>query len=83
MNQKTAAAWALFDELPPDAQQEVLDFIVFLRTRRAASVTRRATKRIKLADDPFIGLWRDRKEMSDISGWVRQVREREWASYRE
>lgn len=31
-----------------------------------------------LWDEPFIGMWRDREELSDSSQWVRQVRVQEW-----
>lgn len=32
----------------------------------------------KLADRPFIGMWRDREDMQDSSTWTRHLREREW-----
>ena len=31
-----------------------------------------------LADEPFIGMWRDRADMEDSGAWVRAMREREW-----
>ncbi len=31
-----------------------------------------------LWDEPFIGMWRDREDLSDSSQWVRQVRVQEW-----
>jgi len=37
----------------------------------------RKTKRTKLVDEPFIGMWRDREDMQDSSAWVRRVRESE------
>ena len=64
--------------LPPEAQKQVMDFVAFLKTRYPAPPRRRKGKRTKLADEPFIGMWRDRKEMKDSSAWVRRLREREW-----
>ncbi len=32
----------------------------------------------KLADERFIGMWRDREDMRVSSAWVRRVRESEW-----
>lgn len=31
-----------------------------------------------LREEPFVGMWRDREDMGDSTGWVRQAREREW-----
>jgi hypothetical protein len=64
--------------LPPEAQKQVLDFVAFLKSRYPASSPARKAKRTKLADEPFIGMWRDREEMKDSSAWVRRLREREW-----
>jgi hypothetical protein len=83
MNQQTAKVWQQFDELPPEAQQAVIDFIAFLRTRYAPSRLRRAVQQSKLADEPFIGMWRDREDLQDSTAWVRSVREHEWMRPRE
>ena len=64
--------------LPPDAQKQVIDFVAFLKARYSpAPITKRA-KRTKLANEPFIGMWRTRKDMQDSTAWVRSVRQREW-----
>ncbi len=74
--------WREFAKLPPEAQQQVADFIAFLSTRykRARRKTGRPTS---IADEPFIGMWRDREDMQDSSAWVRSVREREWVKSRD
>lgn len=64
--------------LPPAAQKQVADFIAFLKARYpevapAAEVTRPA-----LTEEPFVGMWRDRKDMEDSSGWVRGLRTCQW-----
>jgi len=38
----------------------------------------RKSKRTKLASEPFVGMWRNRKDLQDSRAWVRGVREREW-----
>ena len=65
------------DTLPPDAQQQVIDFIAFLQTRyqRAGRKKSRATS---LASESFLGIWQDRDDMADSTGWVRQIRKSEW-----
>jgi hypothetical protein len=65
--------------LPPEAQKQVWDFVAFLKTRYPVAQMARKTKRTKLADEPFIGMWRDREDMQDSNAWVRRLRESEWA----
>ncbi|MCL5999458.1 MAG: DUF2281 domain-containing protein [Chloroflexi bacterium] len=64
--------------LPPEAQQQVLDFIAFLSARYGAKTVSQSAKQVDLEDEPFIGMWRNRKDLQDSTDWVRQIREREW-----
>ena len=64
--------------LPPEAQKQILDFMAFLKARYPPVFTAKKRKRIKLTDEPFIGMWSTRKEMQDSTAWVRKVRQREW-----
>lgn len=64
--------------LPPEAQQQVIDFIAFLKTRYRVVPRATKAKRTNLADEPFIGMWRDRTDMQDSTAWVRHLRHREW-----
>jgi Protein of unknown function (DUF2281) len=74
--------WQQLSALPPEAQHQVVDFIAFLRTRYTPLRPRKAAKRSKLVDEPFIGIWRDRSDLQDSTAWVRQAREREWTKRR-
>lgn len=65
--------------LPPEAQKQVTDFVAFLKARYGLA-SRKKSKRGKLEDEPFIGMWKDREDMRDSVRWVREVREREWGS---
>ncbi|MBK9009142.1 MAG: DUF2281 domain-containing protein [Anaerolineae bacterium] len=65
--------------LPPEAQKQVSDFVAFLKARYS-EVSRKKSKRGKLEDEPFIGMWKDREDMRDSVRWVRESREREWGS---
>jgi len=38
----------------------------------------RKTRRTRLADEPFIGMWRDREDMQDSTAWVQSLRQHEW-----
>ena len=68
-----------FAALPPEAKQQVVDFIEFLRTRYAAITNTKNEAKVDCSDEPFIGMWRDRDDMHDSSSWVRKTRNNEWA----
>jgi hypothetical protein len=64
--------------LPIEAQKQVIDFIAFLKTRYPTARVVPKTKRVRLSDEPFIGIWQGREEMRDSTAWVRSLRHREW-----
>ena len=76
MNQNSV--WQDFSKLPPEAQQEVIDFIAFLQTRNFPIRPRKKAKAPNLAQEAFIGMWQKREDLKDSTKWVRDVREREW-----
>jgi hypothetical protein len=80
---KQEEIWRQLAALPPEAQQQVLDFIALLHARYAPSDIRQTTKRTRLASEPFVGMWRDREDLQDSSAWVRSLREREWINRRD
>ena len=66
--------------LPPEAQRQVFDFIAFLKIRYKKNRCAKKTGGNKIANDPFIGIWEDRKDMKESSQWVRSTREAEWGA---
>ena len=78
MNQKTILK--NFDKLPPEAQKQVVDFIAFLETRYYPARSRKITKsaKPKLAKESFVGIWRNRSDLTDSVRWVRNLRDKEW-----
>lgn len=64
--------------LPPEAQQQVLDFIEFLKMRYKKGRPDKKAVRNRIVNEPFIGIWEGRQDMSDSSKWVRSTRESEW-----
>ena len=64
--------------LPPEAQKQVIDFVAFLRARYTTTPPVRKTRRTGLADEPFIGMWRNREDMQDSTTWVQGLRQHEW-----
>lgn len=64
--------------LPPDGQKQVIDFLAFIKTRYQSGSAAKKPKRLKLADEPFIGMWRKRKDLPDSTAWVRALRQQEW-----
>lgn len=74
--------WQHFSALPPEAQQQAADFILFLQWRYPPSPPPKEKKRTRLSRDPFVGMWKDRQDMQDSSAWVRQARQQEWTKPR-
>ena len=79
VDMESASILQEIDSLPPEAQKQVIDFIAFLKTRYRTRPAAAESKR-KLAEEPFVGMWRDRKvkDLQDSSAWVRELRRREW-----
>lgn len=71
--------WEEYNKLPTEAQQQVIDFLAFLRLRYAGKARRKALRRIDLEHEPFVGMWRDRDDMPGGGQWVRDLRAREWS----
>ena len=63
-----------FDEFLRD--EGVLEETIVRAQKRLLAL--RSADATELADEPFIGMWRDREDMQDSSAWVRRVRESEW-----
>lgn len=71
----------LFDEyvaLPVEAQRQVADFIAFLQQRYVANQITQKTRQAEPKKQPFIGMWRNRLNLSDSSSWVRKTLKSEW-----
>lgn len=71
---------AVLDEittLPADKQEEVADFVAFLRSRIRAEA---GGTQEEAAAEPtsIVGMWANRTEMSESVEWVKRLREREW-----
>lgn len=66
------------DSLPPEAQKQVVDFVAFLKTRYPTESPTEKVVETELADEPFVGMWRDRDDMQDSTAWVRDLRCHEW-----
>ena len=64
--------------LPIEAQKQVIDFMAFLKTRYPTVQVVPKTKRVRLSDEPFIGMWQGREDMRDSTAWVRSSPRREW-----
>jgi len=65
------------NSLPPEAQRQLEDFISFLRERYKSSYPK-TVPTSGLESEAFVGMWRDREDMSDSSAWVRNVRQSHW-----
>lgn len=66
------------DALPMEARQEAADFVAFLKLRYLTLPAARKLVEHKLSEEPFIGMWQDRKDFADSTSWVRELRDNEW-----
>lgn len=64
--------------LPAEARNEIEDFVAFLRERYKRAKSSSAV--LSLESEEFIGMWADRDDMSNSTGWVRSVRDKHWAN---
>ncbi|MBA4124373.1 MAG: hypothetical protein H0X72_18170 [Acidobacteria bacterium] len=66
------------NSLPLEAQRQIEDFVFFLR-ERYKSPQPESIPASDLQTEAFVGMWRDREDISDSSAWVRSVRETHWS----
>jgi hypothetical protein len=66
-----------FESLPIEAQKQVLTFIDFLQKKYEPKLRKSRGKK-SLAKQKFVGLWENRKDLTDSSLWVRNLRKKEW-----
>ena len=65
-----------FEKLPPEAKKEANDFVQFLYDRYVKSTSKKTKKPI--SESSFVGMWKDRSDLSDSSGWVKKQRQTQW-----
>jgi hypothetical protein len=66
-----------YDQLPPNAKKEAADFVQFLYNQYAKSSSQKKDKK-PLSEYNFVGMWKDREDMADSTGWVREQRKTQW-----
>lgn len=69
---------AEYTSLPEEAQRQVADFVAFLRQRYKAAHSMPQPRTTDVENEPFIGMWRNRKDLADSTTWVRNARRTEW-----
>lgn len=75
---KTASIAQEIASLPPEAQRQVIDLVAFMKMCYPTWQIIKGTEHTQLADEPFVGMWREREDMQDSTAWVRDLRRREW-----
>jgi len=83
---KTANASILdLSSLPEQDRREVTDFYQFLKKKYRVQTTESGKKKevavLTLSNDSFVGIWKDRTDMKDAAGWVREQRESAWSKH--
>ena len=73
-----AKVFADYSALSPEAQKLVADLVAFLSKQHRISKPGQRVISTRLADEKFIGIWKDRADMQDSGTYVREMRRREW-----
>ncbi len=66
-----------FDELPPEAKKEASNFVQFLYEQYVKKDREESTKK-PLSGYNFVGMWKDRIDLTDSTAWVRKQRQTQW-----
>jgi len=64
--------------LPPEAQKQILDLAAFLKARYLSARASGRVNRVRLTNEPFVGMWRNREDLQDSTAWVRKLRQCQW-----
>jgi hypothetical protein len=64
--------------LPLEAQTQVWDFVLFLRARYALRSPNQNMSSPSFVDEPFVGMWEEREDMTESTVWVRSLRQQDW-----
>ncbi len=67
----------ILDKLPPSAIKEAEDFVRSLYDQYAKTTPKKSTD-TSITDSPFVGMWKDRKDLKDSTAWVREQRKSQW-----
>jgi len=65
-------------KLPPEYQERVARYVTSLTSQVSRSAKKAPQQPKRLADEPFVGMWKDRDDMADSTRWVRNLRRQEW-----
>lgn len=66
------------NSLPREAQRQIEDFVAFLRERYKTPQSDEIPATSDLTTEEFVGMWRDREDMTDSTAWVRDARQSHW-----
>ncbi|MGK7956994.1 MAG: hypothetical protein AB4063_17355 [Crocosphaera sp.] len=61
----------------PESEQERIAKIILNEVEKQELILLSSTS-FSLENQPFVGMWKDRKEMENSSQWVRQLRREQW-----
>ena len=61
------------EQLPPEAQRQIENFIAFIKTRYQPAV------KTKLPEEEFVGMWSNPPQNQDSAQWTQNTQESEWS----
>ncbi|KPQ31217.1 MAG: hypothetical protein HLUCCA11_24245 [Phormidesmis priestleyi Ana] len=64
--------------LPKEAQQTIIDLVSFLKQQQQQPNQDKLPQPIIFDNQPVVGMWSDRTDMTNSGAWVRQTRTQQW-----
>ena len=68
-----------YESLSASARQQVDALVASLAKGDESKVDHSGRKGKPLANEPFVGMWRDRTDMADSVAWVKSLRRSQWS----
>lgn len=68
-----------YESLSASARRQVDALVTSLAEGNARKPVRARKPTPTIANEPFVGMWSDRRDMADSAEWVRSLRRRQWS----
>ena len=68
-----------YESLSASARRQVDALVASLTEGDESKPVRGIRKVESIAEEPFVGMWRERTDMADSVEWVRSLRRRQWS----
>ena len=68
----------MYDQLPNTAKRESIRYLKNLLAHSSKLNAYVVSPKTKITDSPYIGIWKDRKDITNSSLFVKDLRQKQW-----